>query len=113
MSQSLDEAVRRLVPPDPSPAPAPSAGTLGAVFARWDEIAGPRLARHVRPLRLSGGVLVVAVDQPAWATQVRSLSADLLQRVAEVSGEAPARLQVTVRPPDRGSGTHPGDGPVE
>lgn len=113
MSQSLDEAVRRLVPPDPSPAPAPSAGALGAVFSRWDEIAGPRLARHVRPLRLAGGVLVVAVDQPAWATQVRSLSTQLLQRVAEVSGEAPARLQVTVRPLDRRPGTHPGEGPVE
>ena len=60
---------------------------------------GPALARHVRPLRLSGGVLVVAVDQPAWATQVRALGAGLLTRVGEVGGVVPDRLQVTVKPP--------------
>jgi predicted nucleic acid-binding Zn ribbon protein len=77
-------------------------GVLGAVFSRWDEIAGPALARHARPLRLTPGELVVAVDEPAWATQVRSLASELLQRVGEVAGEAPRHLRVTVRPPRGG-----------
>lgn len=67
------------------------------MFARWDDIVGPAMARHVQPLRFSGGVLVVAVDQPAWATQVRALGSGLLARVGEVAGTVPDRLQVTVR----------------
>jgi hypothetical protein len=113
LSEGIDEAVRRLVPADPSPGAPPSSGTLAAVFSRWEEIAGPSVARHVRPLRVSGGVLLVAVDQPAWATQVRSLSRHLLDRVAEVSGEAPDRLQVTVRPLDGPPGSQPDGGAVE
>lgn len=114
LAESLDDAVSRLVPPEPSGAPgAVSAGAMGAVFARWEEIAGPAVARHVRPVRLAGGVLLVSVDEPAWATQVRTLGARLLARVAEVAGERPDRLDVTVRGPRGGSGRRPGDGPVE
>lgn len=100
LSEGLEEVVDRLVPPTPAGAPPP--GVLGTVFSRWDEIAGPALARHARPLRLTAGELVVAVDEPAWATQVRSLGSDLLKRVEEVSGKAPERLRVTVRPPPPG-----------
>jgi predicted nucleic acid-binding Zn ribbon protein len=42
-------------------------------------------------------VLVVAVDHPAWATQVRALGASLLAKVAEVTGELPERLEISVR----------------
>jgi len=72
--------------------------TGAAVFARWEEIAGPGLGTHARPLRLRDGVLVVAVDAPAWATQLRLLGPSLLARIAEVTGERPNRLEVTVRP---------------
>ena len=75
----------------------PGAGTFGVVFARWEEIAGPALASHVRPIRVSADGLVVAVDRPAWATQVRMLSGTILDRVAEVGGERPARLEVVVQ----------------
>ena len=61
------------------------AGALGALFGRWEEIAGPDLARHVRPLKLSGGVLWVAADHAAWATQVRALGAALLDRVGAIA----------------------------
>lgn len=80
---------------------APRADVLGSVFSRWDEIVGPALARHVRPLTLADGVLAVAVDQPAWATQVRALGATILERVGEVAGEVPAELRVAVRPGGR------------
>jgi predicted nucleic acid-binding Zn ribbon protein len=73
------------------------ASTLGLVFTRWEEIVGPVLAGHVKPIRVSDDTLVVAVEQPAWATQVRSLGATLLTRVGEVTGTVPTRLEVTVR----------------
>jgi predicted nucleic acid-binding Zn ribbon protein len=53
----------------------------------WDEIAGPQVAEHVRPVRLHGGVLVVRADSPAWATQVRYLATDLMRRANEVLGD--------------------------
>jgi predicted nucleic acid-binding Zn ribbon protein len=71
---------------------------LGAVFARWEEIVGPAIAEHVRPYRLDAESLVVSVDHPAWATQVRHLSESLLDRVAEQTGvPRPPRLDIKIR----------------
>ena len=75
----------------------PSAAALGAVFDRWDDIVGPAVAEHVQPRSLRDGVLVVEVDQPAWATQLRFLEADVLRRVAEVTGTAADRLEVRLQ----------------
>ena len=94
--ESVVQAVSRLGEAGPA--------QLSAVFNRWEEVAGPVLSRHVWPLRISGGVLVVAADHPAWATEVRALSASLLERVGEIAGEVPDRLEVTVKPPAGGSG---------
>lgn len=74
-----------------------SAG-LGRLFARWTDIVGPAMAVHVRPVRLDADTLVVRVDHPAWATQVRHLTESLLDRVAEVAEtERPRRLDVRIR----------------
>ena len=102
---------RRDVGPDPGPRPLSDAldvlvghfgqgdaGAFGAVFARWEEIAGPAIAGHVQPLRISGDALVVRADHPAWATQVRALAPTLLAQVSEVTGCAPTRLEVVIRP---------------
>jgi predicted nucleic acid-binding Zn ribbon protein len=72
---------------------------LGVVFGRWAELVGPSLAAHVRPLRLRERTLVVAADHPAWATQVRHLSADILVRLRDACGaeHAPEHLEVRVR----------------
>lgn len=71
---------------------------LGLLFARWPEIVGTAMAGHVQPIRLDSQSLVVAVDHPAWATQVRGLGDELLDRVVEETGAPrPARLEVRVR----------------
>ena len=71
--------------------------SLGRLFAGWEEIVGPSVADHVQPVRLDEEALVVTVDHPGWATQVRHLGDDLLDRVAEVTGSPrPARLEVRV-----------------
>lgn len=57
------------------------------VFEAWPQIAGEELARHVTPVRLAGGVLVVRAESPAWATQVSYLAGQLLIRANEVLGE--------------------------
>jgi predicted nucleic acid-binding Zn ribbon protein len=72
---------------------------IGLVFGRWEELVGPSVAAHVRPLRLVAGTLIVSADHPAWATQLRHLAPEILERVAsELGGEgAPVRLEIRVR----------------
>jgi predicted nucleic acid-binding Zn ribbon protein len=67
-----------------------------SVFSHWQAIAGDAVAQHVVPLRIRDGALVVAVDNPVWATQVRALSAALLERVAAVTDEQLDHIEVTV-----------------
>jgi predicted nucleic acid-binding Zn ribbon protein len=70
---------------------------VAAIFTKWDEIAGPELAEHVRPVRLTRGVLVVTVEHPAWATAARAAGPGLLRATGEATGEQPTRLDVVVR----------------
>jgi hypothetical protein len=50
-------------------------------------------------LSLDGTRLVIAVDEPAWATQVRYLERELIARLAEVVGGAlVASIEVRVAP---------------
>ena len=75
------------------------AATLDAVFSHWEEAVGASVAAHTHPLSLRDGTLVVAVDNPAWATQLRLLHGELVTRLAGVLGEgAVTRLEVRVRP---------------
>lgn len=68
-----------------------------AVFAHWEEIVGPAMAEHVQPVRVEPEALVVTCDHPAWATQVRRLADQVLDRVAEECGVVrPARLEVRI-----------------
>lgn len=80
----------------------PGAVAVRAVFGRWEEMVGAQVADHSQPVSLRGGRLVVVVDEPGWATQLRYLQADLVRRIAEVVGEGVvARIDVRVRPADR------------
>ena len=59
---------------------------IGGVFGRWDDAVGPVIAANVRPVRFEHGALLVEVDDPAWATQVRFLTDDIRRRLARGSG---------------------------
>lgn len=88
MSDSLDSVLRSLRGPDRRAA--------GGVFGRWDELVGAHVAAHVRPVRLDRGVLVVEVDDPAWATQVTLLSGDMRRRLLDGVGVEVSDIQVRV-----------------
>lgn len=77
LSELLDRTTRRLG--------GPSTGTTTAVFAGWDDIVGADIAAHARPVSLKDGVLTLAVDHPAWATQLRFMTAELLGRIGEAT----------------------------
>lgn len=77
---------------------APAATALAKVFTAWDDVVGGPLALHSKPLSLLDGVLTVAVDDPAWATEVRFLATTLLERVNSRCGDGTAgRIEVRVR----------------
>lgn len=76
--------------------------SVGGVFGRWEEAVGPALAAHVRPVRLERGTLLVEVDDPAWATQLRFLADDVRARLRDGVGVTVERLDVRVARP-RGS----------
>ena len=69
---------------------------LGGVFGRWEEAVGDALAAHVQPVKLDGTTLVVQVDDPAWATQLKFLESTLKERLAEIAGATIERIDVRV-----------------
>ena len=78
VTEALDEVLRTLR--------APSTRQLSGVFQRWADAVGPTVAAHTTPVSLERGRLVVEVDEPGWATQLRYLEQDLLRRIAAVAG---------------------------
>lgn len=88
ISNSLDGVVRSLR--------GPSRQAVSGVFGRWDDAVGAQVAAHVRPVKLDDGVLVVEVDDPAWATQVRFLVPTITQRLVEVASVRVERIEVRV-----------------
>lgn len=78
VGKALDQVMRGLG--------APEASGVHQVFDRWPEVVGEALAARTRPLRIEGDRLVLAVDEPAMATHVRFLQAELLARLADLLG---------------------------
>jgi hypothetical protein len=78
IGKALDQVLRGLG--------APEASGVHLVFDRWEEVVGPALAARTRPVRIEGDHLVLAVDEPAMATHVRFLQAELLARLEELLG---------------------------
>ncbi|MCU1344160.1 MAG: hypothetical protein JWL70_426, partial [Acidimicrobiia bacterium] len=80
LTSALDGVVRELG------GPAVSSASLSGVFGQWREVVGDAIADHADPIAIDDGRLVVAVDQPGWATQLRFLEADLVARIGERVG---------------------------
>ena len=70
--------------------------TMEVVFTRWEELVGTELGEHLRPVRVDGRALVVAVDHPAWATRARMESSQILARLKELGDTPIERLEVVV-----------------
>jgi predicted nucleic acid-binding Zn ribbon protein len=88
---SLDPLSRKLGVPRPS--------ALASVFGHWSELVGEALAQHAQPASLRDGVLVVLVDQPAWASELLYFGGELRRRICEAIGDPGVDcVQVRVSP---------------
>ena len=95
IAASLDRVLRSLH--------APAASTVKTVFTEWPELAGPGLAAHAQPVALRDGELVVEVDDPAWASQLRWLEPELKTRLEALPGGPKIeRIRFRLRSPEGG-----------
>ena len=89
MKVSLDRVMHHLG--------SPAVETVASVFDRWPALVGEQVASRATPVSLRDGTLVVRVDDPAWATQLRFLEAKVVQGIAaELGPDEVVRLEVRV-----------------
>ncbi len=50
---------------------------IACIRRRWPELVGPVLAQHSEPLDIERDALIIAVDHPAMAQQIRFLQAEI------------------------------------
>ncbi len=74
------------------------AKAMGSLFSRWTDAVGQAVADHARPVKLDGGRLLVEVDEPGWATQLRFLETEVIERLRSVAGLEVSRFDVRVKP---------------
>ena len=51
------------------------------IWAEWEAVVGPAIARHAKPRRLRRGVLVVDVDGPEWMHELHFMKRELCTRL--------------------------------
>ena len=57
------------------------------MFARWSGVVGEQIAEHATPTALRDGVLSIAAESTAWATQLRMVQAQVLAKIAAAVGD--------------------------
>jgi predicted nucleic acid-binding Zn ribbon protein len=72
--------------------------TDATVLGRWPQLVGRDIADHCTPLSLRDGELVLQAESTAWATQLRTLSRQLLHRLAAAVGKDVVRRIRVVGP---------------
>lgn len=66
----------------------PSSDAFTALTAAWPEIVGEALVGHATVRSIRDGVCTIAVDGPGWATQLRYVERQLVERAAKCCGPA-------------------------
>ena len=77
----------------------PSTATLPSLGDAWAEAVGPAVAIHAVPVTLQHGRLLVRVDDPAWASQLRWMEPQVLGQLRMLPGyEKVEALDIRVGP---------------
>lgn len=58
------------------------------VFDIWEEVVGPRIARHTRPKRFQDRILWVVVDTTVWMQQLAFLEGKIREKLNQAVGSA-------------------------
>ncbi|WGH92549.1 DciA family protein [Auritidibacter ignavus] len=71
---------------------------VGSVLGRWEDLVGPQVAEHCQIESFEHAVLVVRCSTTSWATQLRLMSAQILQRINTALGREVVR-EITINGP--------------
>jgi predicted nucleic acid-binding Zn ribbon protein len=78
----------------------PAIDVVATINAQWIDIVGAAIAEHAQVRSVRDGECVIAVDGPAWSTQIHYAANDLVARVNERCGEGSvASIRVVVSGP--------------
>lgn len=59
----------------------------GVVLGSWATVVGPEIADHAEPTSLNDGVLAIAAESTAWATQLRLMQSQILAKITAAVGQ--------------------------
>lgn len=76
---------------------AESTTAITGVFAEWPKIVGEQVAQHVTPIKLERGRLIVEIDDPSWATQMRFLEPQLVEKLNASTTSTITAIEVRVK----------------
>ena len=65
---------------------SPEIDSVATLMDRWPEVVGDHLSERIRAVAVRGSEILVSVDDPAWASQISWLEAQLLERIAGIVG---------------------------
>ena len=89
LTEQLDLLLRRLG--------SESTQVVAGVFDDWHQLVGEAVAKHVTPIKLEAGRLLVEVDEPAWATQMRFLESEIINKLSDHTGNKISGIDVRVK----------------
>ena len=76
---------------------SPNIDTVSGVFGLWQELVGEQVATHVTPIKLERGRLIVEIDDPSWATQMRFLEPQLIEKLNAATTSTITAIEVRVK----------------
>jgi len=76
---------------------AESTTAITGVFGEWPNIVGEQVAQHVTPIKLERGRLIVEIDDPSWATQMRFLEPQLVEKLNTATSSTITAIEVRVK----------------
>jgi predicted nucleic acid-binding Zn ribbon protein len=94
---SLSQSIAGVVAGLQGPSPRGDIASLGTLHNRWSDTVGELVAAHARPVSFDDGRLLIEVDEPAWATEMKFLEADIVARLRSVAGFEVSRFDVRVK----------------
>ena len=73
------------------------AASVKGVFGAWSNLVGEAVAAHVQPVKLVDSRLIVEVDDPHWATEMKFLEASLCEKISQLTTTPVTSLEVRVK----------------
>ena|GEM_PF-4988617 len=56
---------------------------VSSIHSIWESVVGPDTAQHVKVRHVRNGVLYVAVDHPAWSTQLKYMQERIVSELSK------------------------------